>query len=75
MKTTVKRVATADGWSADVRWRDIWRAHVVTGLHEAKAGSSKLRGLIKKQIAKGKVRQTARGTYQFRTELRKEETS
>jgi hypothetical protein len=67
MKTTIKRVATADGWSEDIRWRDIWRAHVVTGLHETKHGSSKLRRLIEKQIAKGKVRQTAKGTYQFRT--------
>ena len=75
MNTTIKRVATTDGWSADIHWADIWRAHVITGLHEEKNGSSKLRGLIKKQIAEGKVRQTARGTYQFRTELVKEDAS
>lgn len=76
MKTTIKRVATADGWSGDIRWEDICRAHIVTGLHEpTKAGAFKLRALIEKQIEAGKVRQTARGRYQFRTEPMKEETS
>ena len=70
MKTIIK-----DGWSADIHWAVIWRAHVITGLHEKKNGSTKLQGLIKKQIAQGKVRRTDKGTYQFRTEPVKEETS
>jgi hypothetical protein len=67
MKMT-ERAATADGWSEDIRWEDICRACM-------RPGAFKLRALIEKQIKAGKVRQTARGRYQFRTEPMKEETS
>jgi hypothetical protein len=62
-----------DEWSEDVHWADICRAHLITGTHEGgkKAGAFKLHKLIEKQIEAGNVRQTARGSYQFKKALLK----